>query len=253
MNLSRIYLLLAFLFSLVTSCDLLNEDTQSASSASSIKDGVVQKKRQDGTLAAAITYKDEKKNGLAKYYYKDGKLRSEVMFKDDEKHGEAKLYYENGQVYQVTNYAEGKKSGIQRKYRDDGRLMAEVPYQMDWPGLGLVEYTTKGEPKKQYPKLEIKTINRTLKDNKYIIRASFSEPLRKVMYYVGSLSPEGFINDEMTRIAPKPGGYLEITYFIPPGTFLMEKLNIVAVGNTVLKNPYVTQKSVNIAVENKGF
>nr|WKN40206.1 hypothetical protein K4G66_16050 [Tunicatimonas sp. TK19036] len=251
------FLRFCFLISLVLliGCDISVNDpaTGSGSKSSSKKEGVVRKKRSDGTLATEITYQNQKKNGLAKYYYKNGKLRSEVMFKDDVKHGEAKLYYENEELYQVTNYVEGKKDGIQRKYRDDGRLMAEVPYQMDWAGMGLVEYTLKGKPKKQYPKLEVKTTDRTLKDNQYIIRASFSEPLKDVMYYVGDLSPKGFLHDELTRIAPKPGGYLEITYFVPPGTFLMEKLNIIAVGSTILKNPYVAQKSINIAVENKGF
>ena len=246
-------LLLLLLSFLIGSCDSFVTDSSANASASSSSDGVVRKTRRDGTLAAEITYRNDKKNGLAKYYYKNGKLRSEVMLKDDIKHGEAKLYYENGQLFQVTNYQNGMKDGVQRKYRDDGRLMAEVPYQKDQPGTGLIEYTLKEKPKKKYPKLVVETIDRTLKDSRYIVRASFSEPLRNVEYYVGELSPDGYLHEDLKQIAPHVDGYLEINYYVPPGTFLMEKINIIAVGNTRLKNPYVAQQSVSIAAENKGF
>ena len=238
----------------IVSCEApVSTSSEEPAPASSLAEGVVQKKRKNGTLAAEITYRNEQKNGLAKYYNKDESLRSEVMFKDDQKHGLAKLYYENGQLFQETNYVKGKKDGVQKKYRDDGRLMAEVPYRMDWSGLALVEYTLDEKPKKKYPKLVVKTMDRTLKDSRYTITASFSQPLRNVMYYVGDLSADGFLHEGLTRIAPKVNGELEINYHVPPGTFLMEKLNIIAVGTTVLKNPYVAQQSVNIAVENKGF
>lgn len=251
---SLIRIVFVFALCIILGCDTpVTDSGANPDSDTSKKKGVVQQKRKDGTLATEITYQNQKRNGLAKYYYQSGKLRSEVMFKDDVKHGEAKLYYENGQLYQATNYVDGKKDGIQRKYRDDGRLMAEVPYQMDWPGLGLVEYTLKEKPKKQYPRLEVKTIDRTLKKNKYVVQASFSEPMTDIMYYIGDLSSDGFIRPQLTRIAPKSGGRLEISYFVPPGAFLMEKLNIIAVGNTRLKNPYVAQKAINIAVENKGY
>ena len=252
MNVFRFFISLLLLSTVACDTPVTHSVADVSKAAPSLPKGVVQKKRKNGTLASEITYRNEQKNGLAKYYYKDGKLRSEVLFKDDKKHGEAKLYYENGQVYQVTNYVAGKKDGIQKQYRDDGRLMAEVPFRMDWTGLGLVEYTLREKRKKRYPTLVVETIDRTVRDNQYIVRASLSEPMRDVTYYVGDLTSDGFLNDQMVRMASKKE-HLEIKYPVPPGTFLMEKLNIVAVGHTVLKNPYVLQKSVNIAVENKGF
>lgn len=245
----QIILALVFMFS----CDSKKETREGNVKNKVMREGLVQQRHADGTLAAEINYKGQKKNGLAKYYYKNGKLRSEVYFKDDIKHGEASFYYENGQLFQLTNYINGKKDGIQRKYRDDGLLMAEVPYKMDQPGIGLVEYTLKGKVKTNYPKLLVETIDDVIKNSQYIVRAHFSERMSDIMFYVGDLAADKYLHSDLMKIAPKEGGVLELKYFVPPGTFLMEKINIIGVGKTRLKNPLIIQQEVNLAAENRGY
>jgi hypothetical protein len=46
-------------------------------------------------------------------------------------------------------------------------------------------------------------------------------------------------------------GVGKLYYMLPPGGFVMEKLNIIAKVKTDLNNYYITQLSYNLAVENR--
>jgi hypothetical protein len=45
--------------------------------------------------------------------------------------------------------------------------------------------------------------------------------------------------------------YSEIKWTVPPGTFVMEKVRIIGEYKTILGNPVLLEKSVNVAVENR--
>lgn len=215
-------------------------------------EGLVKHHRSDGSLASEIQYKNKKKNGLAKGYYKNGKLKSEIEYAEDVQHGIAKMYYQNGNIYRETPYDMGKKDGVQKVYRENGKLLAEIPYKQDQLGVGTVEYTPEGKPKKQLPEIKVVQIDQTLKSNQYIVRISLTEGYKNVDYYIGELTEGKYKNADLMRMVPE-GGVVELKYHLPPGTFLMESVNVVAETTTQMRSPYLLQQKINIAAENKGF
>lgn len=233
----------------VTACDSMEKGTGNKSGK---KDGVVKQHRGDGSLKNEISYKNGKRNGIAKTYYKNGVLRQQVNYVNNVKHGEVTTYYETGKKYQVTPYENGKINGIRKKYRMDGRLLAEVPYVKDEPCAGLKEYLLNGEPKTQYPDIIITEIDNLLKANEFILRLSISDNSKKVVYYLGELDKNGCIKDDAMKVMAQKPGVLDLKYSLGPGMFMMETINIIAVVETRLGNPYVTQKKYNLAIENRG-
>ncbi len=58
----------------------------------------------------------------------------------------------------------------------------------------------------------------------------------------------------LRKLVPRTAtGEYQIDYFVAPGHFIMEKINIVCKATTVLGNPYIIEKSYSVAVENNGF
>ena len=217
-----------------------------------VLEGLVQHHRSDGSLASEVHYKNKEKHGLAKGFYRDGTIKSEIHYQDDIRQGLAKLYYENGNLYRETNFVQDKKDGIQKIYREDGRLLAEIPYKEGQLGTGTIEYTPKGKPKKQLPEIQVETINNLLRNNQYIVRISLSLGYRNVDYYLGELTEGKFKNSKLVRMMDEQG-VLEIKYTLPPGTYLMETLHLVAETKTQMRSPYLLYKKINIAAENTGF
>lgn len=134
----------------------------------------------------------------------------------------------------------------------DGKLAAEVPYNKGQVCSGLKEYLLNGDLKKQYPKIVIQEIDRLLKSNEFILRISISDNSKKVEYYLGDTDSNGCIPETAMAVSPQQPGVLELKFNIGPGMFMMEKINIIAVVETKLGNPYVLEKKYNLAVENRG-
>lgn len=229
-------------------CDTLDR----RSGKSRKKEGVVKQYHSDGSLKNEITFANGKKNGVAKNYYKNGRLRQQVTYVNNAKHGDVITYYETGNKYQLTPYVNGQIHGIRKKFRMDGRLLAEVPYVNDEPCRGLKEYLTNGELKSQYPVIVVEEIDNLLRSNEFTLRISVSDNSRKVVYYLGNLDKQGCIAADAMRLEPQEPGVLELKYQLGPGMFMMEELNIIAVVQTRLGNPYITEKKYNLAVENRG-
>lgn len=243
---------LLFLAVLSSGCEQAAPRTEQQKKEKKQLEGSVKHHRSDGSLASEIQYKDKKKHGLAKAYYKNEKLKSEIMYAEDVQHGIAKMYYENGKLYRETSYKMGKKDGLQKVYRENGKLLAEIPYKQDQLGVGTVEYTPEGKPKKQLPKIKVEHIDQLLKNNHYIVRISLTEGYKNVDYYIGDLTEGKYKNADLMRMVPE-GGIVELKYYLPPGTFLMESINVVAETKTQMRSPYLLQQKINIAAENKGF
>lgn len=217
------------------------------------KEGLVVNHRPDGEVLSEVNYKDKKRDGLAKSYHKNGAIHQEINYKDGLKDGLANTYYENGTLFKSTPYKAGKIDGIQKKYRDNGKLMAEIPYKNGQPGKGLKEYLVDGKLKTQYPEINIVPIDKMLKENSFHLKLSLSQNLKKTEFFVGNLDG-GYLPSDLRQLAPRTSkSDFQIDYFVPPGTFIMEKVNIVCKATTILGNPYIIEKSYNVAVENKGF
>jgi len=222
-------------------------------SKSKAKEGLMVNHRPDGEVLSEINYKDQKKDGLAKSYYKDGSIHQEINYKGGLKDGDAITYYENGKIFRSTPYKAGKIDGVQKKYRENGELMAEVPYKNDQPGKGLKEYLVGGKLKTKYPEIVIKPIDNIIKENSYHLRISLSQNLKKAEFFVGDLKG-GYLPLNLPQVAQKSTkGEYQLDFFVPPGAFLMQKVNIICKATTLQGNPYILEKSFNIAVENKGY
>ncbi|WP_225000244.1 toxin-antitoxin system YwqK family antitoxin [Cesiribacter sp. SM1] len=216
-------------------------------------EGLVQHYYDDGSLASEINYKDKKRHGYAKGYFKNGSVQGEFNYEEGELHGITKMYYENGNIFRETPYTHGKKDGVEKLYRQSGQLLAEVPYKNDELGLGTIEYTKEGKPKKQLPQLKVEQIDKLLKNNQYIIRISLSERNGKTRFYFGELQDGKYKGGGGLNWIPDKNGVAELVYNMPPGTFMMETIQIVAETETKMKTPYLISTKVNVAIENKGY
>ena len=243
------WLYLLFLVVIFTcGCDFNSKDQKEKKGK---KDGPVKILRSDGTVQSIVNFKDGKRHGMAQTFYKNGKLRQQIDYFNNVKHGQVITYYESGAKFQVTPYVNGKIEGVREKYRPNGKLMAEVPFKNGKPCAGLKEYLINGAPKTQYPQIVIKEINNLLRSNEFILRISISDNSKKVVYYVGDMDPSGCISEEAMRIEPQQRGILELKYNLGPGMFMMEEMNIIAVVETPLRNPYIIQRKYNLAIENR--
>jgi hypothetical protein len=238
------------------------------------RDGLVVKYRSDGTLGNETNFKNGVKHGLAKNYSKDGKkLLSEVMHVDgritgiarnyypsgkvsnemsylnDTLHGDSKWFYEDGKLYQLTPYSKGLMEGTKITYNKSGKIVSEVPYHKDEVALGTKEYTADGSLKKM-PEIVIEPIDRRLIDGTYVLKVSMSDRNPKARFFTGKLDQGKYLGNDITWY-PGQGGVVEIRYDLPPGTFVMEKINLIATSFTKVGNPVIVQKSYNVAVENK--
>jgi len=240
--------LIPVLLGILPQCTPAEQDKQKKSR----KNGLVTQYRKDGSLKTEIEYKNGKRHGLARSYYENGQLRQEITYENNVKHGEAKTYYQSGQLYQITPYHNGYIHGTREKYRMEGNLMAEVPYYYSSPCQGLMEYLLNGKRKKQYPAIEIEIDDQLSVNNQYIIRFSMSEKMKDVAFYHGTLDENGCMVDEMENIYSPRTGVGEITFNLLPGYAVREEFNIIAKGTTKLGSPYITQRQMSLAVENKG-
>ncbi|MGB3183119.1 MAG: hypothetical protein WBB45_17130 [Cyclobacteriaceae bacterium] len=208
------------------------------------------KRRSDGTMKSKIRYKGRIKDGPAEDYYENGKLRTSIEYKDGLRHGEAKLYHKNGKLYRMTEYKDDMKNGLVTIYRKDGNVKATIPYKNDEPGIGTQEYYVSGNPKTEYPELKINKINRLKSEGRYMVEVELSEKDRNAVFYSGKLTDGKYINNNLVMLETpeKEVGLLDI--YLPPGTMVNETINIIAVAETSMGNPYIVQKEVNINISN---
>ncbi len=233
------------------SCDNINNNQVRDSSKKGGKDGVKKNVGKDGIVKSEVTMKDGKRNGPAKNYYPSGKVSLEMVYKNDKKEGKSKRYYEDGTLFQETDYTEDKINGFRKKYREDGKLMSEARFEMDFPCTGLREFHLNGEEKKNYPKLQIEPVDLLKQSGKYLLKLSLSERARDVKYYVGRLSQKGCLTDKLEFVLRnEQSGSGTIEYYLSPGEFKMEELNIIASFETIFGNTQILQKSFYVSIDN---
>jgi antitoxin component YwqK of YwqJK toxin-antitoxin module len=242
------------LFSLALLALVCCEDTNSKKKSKNSKKGddVIVKKYSDGGVRAEIPMKNGIKNGLAVEYYQSGKVYREIEYVDGKKEGIAKRYYENGKLAQETMYKNDKIHGTQNKYREDGKPASMAVYFEDNPCKGVIEYFTDGKIKDNYPQIVITTEDRVHSESLYIVHLSLSGKLQDVEYYVGRLTKEKTIDPNAKKIwNTDKNGKAQIEYPVLPGTFVMDKIHIIAMGKTPLGNYFITERDYNVAAESR--
>jgi hypothetical protein len=204
----------------------------------------------DGELYLEVNFKDSIPHGSSKQYFKNGKLFEESEYVNGILHGISKKYYEDGTLSSEIPYDSGRVNGIQKKYRKDGTLAFEAPYYYGKPCVGLKEYYLSGDPVVDYPKIVITGKDEILKNDRYTLLISLSNKGKSVEYFRGNLVDGKYV-DENSESIISVQGIGQINYFLPPGAFVMEKINLIAKIKTDLGNYYYAEKTYNVAVENR--
>lgn len=236
---------------LLISCDAPKSNEKKSAKAESNHNLTVAK-YSDGSVRAEIPLKNGKKHGVAKEYYQSGKIFREINYVDGLKQGLAKRYFENDQLAQETAYKDDKIHGTQKKYRENGKVSSVAEYFEDQPCAGLIEYFTDGKLKDNYPKILIKPEDRIGIDGLYIVHISLSAKASEVEYYIGNLTKEKYISPTAKKIwNTDKNGNAQIEYPVMPGTFIMDKIHLIAKIKTPLGNYYLTERDYNVAAENR--
>jgi hypothetical protein len=202
---------------------------------------------ENGAVVSEVTIKYHKMNGLAINYYENGKIQNDINYKNGQKEGRVTWNYESGKLYRETQYVEGEIDGIQKMYYEDGKLMAEVPYVKSELQTGTKEYNSDGKLITNYPEIIFEPVDRTAFDNRFILRVSLSKKQKDTKFFRqveagGKTIPIGLVLKE---------GCAEISWPVPKGTYIMEKVRITAEFDTSLGNPKRIEKTYNLAVENR--
>ena len=98
----------------------------------------------DGTIKSAVTYKDDKKNGVEHAFYPDGAtLKHAYTYAYGRLHGLQQEYSENALLVQEENYRHGRLDGRSRYYQN-GLLVSEADYRNGLPDGEYREYFPSG-------------------------------------------------------------------------------------------------------------
>jgi hypothetical protein len=203
-----------------------------------------------GELYLEINYRDSLPHGIFRQYFKTGILFEESEYRNGIKHGRSRTFHPNGRLSTETPYDSGRIHGIKKKYRGDGQIAFEAPYYYDHPCTGLREFYLSGRLVEKYPGIVITAEDNLLRNNQYTLHFSLSDKNQRVEFYQGELTDGKYISGNAKLIRTE-NGTGSLYYMLPPGDFVMEKLNIIAKVKTDLNNFYITQCSYNLAAENR--
>jgi len=234
------------------SCDFLEKNFSIEDTNKKVfNDNKVRKYHDNGNLKSICGFdKEKRKHGVCITYYENGNVKSEITFN----HGEKTLgvsYYESGKPALEINYSNRMKNGKRTRYYENGQVSSEFDYLNNMPGKGLIEYNSSGEKLNAYPDIIIKPIDLINKNGTYLLEISFSKRPKRGEFFMGKLYDDKFLitSPELARLSQSNG---KATYrvFVPKGTFRMEKLNFIGKYKTLMGNPYIVEKTFNLAVDN---
>lgn len=241
------YLLRAAVAVVLVSCT----PSQDKKSESTVKNGIIIVKRDDGRLHKELAYKNDKLHGLSKVYHPDGKLYLETEWANDRRHGLTKQYYESGILYSETYYDSGKITGILKRYHKDGKLKSEARYNKGADCAGLKEYILTGEPRPHYPEIVFKTEDKISKEGRYYVKLSLSERVHKATFYRGTLKDD-CLHRELEKIYQPEDDKAMLIYPLGQGQLIDQTDNFIARVETIAGNILVIEKSLHINVQ-RGF
>ena len=239
-------ILVAVLLGLFISCENIKTNNDKA------EEGIVKRKHfPNGNIQAEVFYENDTVRSLSRSYWKSGGLKMEITFQNGLR-THALSYHENGKLYRETTFVNDTIHGIRKIYYSNGILSAQVPYKRGMVCVGLKEYLLDGQPKEKYPTLQIREVNRMLTENKVTLIVSIEGEYRSVEFYRGVLNVEKCLDlTKAIKIKPQKKGELHIDFPLPPGTFRMEEVNIIAKVTTSKGSPLLLSKSYHLAVENR--
>lgn len=216
----------------------------------SFRHGITKNYDREGNLLSTVTYENNVKNGMVtNYYVPSGNVNSTFEYVDGIKQGDETWFYESGKEYRVTPYVDGEISGIQKYYYESGQLMAEVPYKNGFPGKGLKEYEENGTLLTDYPKIVVTKEDHLATANSVLLKFTLSNKSGDVQYYRGTLDEGIYLNKESQEMATQ-GGMAQISFNLPRGARVDQRVHIIANFKTRFGNPLITDISYNLQAYN---
>ncbi|MCB8994235.1 MAG: toxin-antitoxin system YwqK family antitoxin [Bacteroidales bacterium] len=212
--------------------------------------GLMKNYDRDGNLSSVYTFNMGKLNGPAVSYYTNGKIEMKMYYKDGRREGTTQLFYRTGELYRETPFKAGKIDGLRKSYYKNGTIMAEAPYKNSMPGVGLKEYTSKGELISDDTRIVVREENRLFGENKYILHITLDHPKKGVNYYLGDLVEGKYLSPFQWQI-PEVDNVGNYIVKLERGSFRMETLIISATYKTPKSNYNVISRKYNLAVDNK--
>lgn len=218
--------------------------------AGNLRHGLTRNYNNNGQLISQVRYVNNVKEDTAtNFYAASGKVNSTLVFKHGIKEGDETWYYESGQKYRVSPYINGRIQGIQKYYYESGQLKAEIPYKDGFAGTGLKEYEKDGTPVKKYPELIIRRVDHMRDANKMVLEISMSKDARDIKFYRGPLMDGKYLHKKLFLLATQEGT-TQLSYTIPPGENLDEKVIITANCKTRMGSTYIVSKAYNLKAFN---
>jgi antitoxin component YwqK of YwqJK toxin-antitoxin module len=102
------------------------------------------RRMEDNGIAALISFKDDKRNGLCIYYYPDGQIQNATHYTNDTLDGNSKVYRKNGTLMEDANFTRGFRDGVTRYFKLSGRLEYEQEWKMGYETGKRVMYYPNG-------------------------------------------------------------------------------------------------------------
>lgn len=238
---------------LINSCDFLEKNfSWKDAEKPTYYDGGVRSYFENGKVKSVCFLDSAKrKHGTCISYYESGYIKNKIVYVHGDK-VRGISYYENTDTPALdVSYSNGMKNGTRRRYHENGKLASQFDYLDNKPGKGLVEFKKNGEKVKGYPKLIIKPKDLINTHGKYILEIYFDKNANRGEYFIGELYEGSFLktNPNLARLQSEDGK-ARYEIFVPKGMFRMDKLNFVAKYETRRGNPYIVEKSFNLAVDN---
>lgn len=216
----------------------------------SLRHGPTKNYDQEGNLLSIVNYENNVRNGtVTNYYVPSGIVSSTFEYVDGVKQGDEIWFYESGKDYRVTPYVDGKMNGIQKYYYESGALMAEVPYKDNQPGKGLKEYEENGTLITDYPSIVITKEDYLATANSVLLKISLSNKTTDVTYYRGTLVDGTYLSEELKAMAAQ-SGVAQISFNLPKGARVDQRIQIIANYKTRFGNPYISNTSYNLQIIN---
>ncbi len=216
----------------------------------SLRHGITKNYDRNGNLLSTVTYENNVRNGkVTNYYVPTDNVYSTFEYVDGVKQGDEIWFYESGKEYRVTPYADGKINGIQKYYYESGQLMAEVPYKNGFPGKGLKEYEEDGTLITDYPTIVVTKEDYLASANSVLLKITLSNNTRDVQYYRGTLDEGIYLSEESNDMATQ-AGMTQISFNLPRGARVDQRIYIIANYKTRFGNPYITNTSYNLQAYN---
>lgn len=234
------------------SCDFFEKHFSTGSEQAAISEGDGNRSYYASGKLKSVCYSNEsgERHGVCTSYFENGSKKNEITYENGEKKKGISFYEAGGPAMEI-HYENGRKNGMRTRYFEDGKVASQFEYKDDKPGIGLKEFNKSGKQITSYPELIVKTTDRIETHGTYLIEIYFDKNKKRGEYYIGELWEGKFLKTYIGLAwLETHDGVAKYEVMVPKGTYRMEKLNFVGHFETLRGNPYIVQKSLNLAVDN---